>query len=241
MKKKLYLIASAMLILCITATMLTACRKEKKKDTAPLNSTESVTEIQGEVSETNPSFDMTADEATAGTTVVYTYNDNNGYTVYSYVEVTNATEKPEIAPATRNNQTTTASQTQSQTQTQAQAPTPTAAATSVATTVNIEDYPTVPETNNGIMFSRTQQAARGQIVTVSVIMGTPNGEYSIEFYENETKLSDANGLGTKKADANGTVEWSFIVDDDCELGHRKLVIKEKGTDKRAQTFITVNG
>lgn len=224
MRKKLYFIASAVLILCVSATMLTACQKEEKSDvTAPKAtdavSAESLTEKQNIIGTENESI---SNGETSGTTTVYTYNDSNGYTVYSYVEATNAPAAPETAPPTPNN-------------------TVTEKPTSVEATAAIEDYPTVPEVNNGIMCVRTQYASRGQIVTVSVIMGTPNSEYSIEFYENETRLSDVRGLENKKADTNGTVEWSFIIDDDCELGNRKLVIKEKGSDKYTQTFITVNG
>lgn len=225
MKRKLYLTASAILILCISATMLTSCRKEEKNvastlKTTEVTSTESVTEISG--SNITVIESDIAEEASE-TTQIYTYNDNQGYTVYSYVEATNAP---------------TAVQTQQASQTNAPTPEIT---TAVATTVNTEEYPTVPEKNNGLMCVRTQYASRGQIVTVSVVMGTPNAEYSIEFYESETRLSDVNGLDTKRADSGGNVEWSFLIDDDCELGNRKLVIKEKGSDKYAQTFITVNG
>lgn len=213
MRKKLYFIASAILILCVSITMLTACRKEEKSDvtTQKINNSthaQTVTEIQ------NSETQLPVGENTSETTKVYAYNDGKGYTVYSYVEATNLPETQ--APATEKQ-------------------------TSVATTANVKEYPTVPEINNGLTCVRTQYASRGQIVTVSVIMGTPNAEYTIEFYENETKLSDAKGLTAKKADSNGTVEWSFLIDGECEIGNRKLVIKEKGSDKYAQTFITVNG
>lgn len=216
MRKKLNFIASAILILCVSITTFTACRKEDKNDIttqkeSKVSSSESVTDIQNT---DNSVTESPVGESTSETTKVYTYNDDKGYTVYSYVEATNAPETD--APATEKQ-------------------------TSVETTVDIKEYPTVPEINNGLTCVRTQYAARGQIVTVSVIMGTPNAEYTIEFYENETKLSDAKGLTTKKADSNGTVEWSFLIDGECEIGNRKLIIKEKGSDKYAQTFITVNG
>lgn len=213
MRKKLHFIASAILILCVAVTMFTACRKEEKSDvtTQKINNNtnaQTVTEIQ------NGETQLPVGENASETTKVYAYNDSNGYTVYSYVEATNAPENN--APATEKQ-------------------------TSVATTADVKEYPTVPEINNGLTCVRTQYASRGQIVTVSVIMGTPNAEYTIEFYENETKLSDAKGLTAKKADSNGTVEWSFLIDGECEIGNRKLIIKEKGSDKYAQTYITVNG
>lgn len=216
MKKRIYSIAFSMLLLFTVATVFSSCDTSKKngptaKSTDSAEGTEivtsgtSVTDIINEYASKEES-----------TTEVHTYNDSHGYTVYSYVELTNAPTKSQPSEHTEK-------------------------VTSVPTTADIKEYPTVPEINNGLSCVRTQFASRGQLVTASVIMGTPNAEYTIEFYESEKQLSDSSGLKAKKADSNGTVEWSFLIDDQCELGNRKLVIKEKGTDKYVQTYITVNG
>ena len=42
-----------------------------------------------------------------------------------------------------------------------------------------------------------------------------------------------------KADSNGMVIWTFEIDDDCESGSRKVIIKEKGSDNFVQTSINI--
>ena len=171
----------------------------------------------------------------------FTYNDENGYTIYSYVDVTNVPNNapvagPEVNPATAAGTTASAS-----TPSTVPAPATSTAAAPENTTINPDEFPTLPEISNGIILVRTKYASRGDLVSVSVVMANPNSEYTIEFYETDTRVSDSAGLEPKIASSNGTVEWRFTLDYDCQIGTRKLIIREKGTDNYAQTYIIVNG
>lgn len=213
MKKRIYALSISTLILFTSLTALTSCGKNENTD---LPADTSVTSAATEGTTKDLSSDKETETKEESTTEILTYNDSHGYTVYSYVELTNAPTKPKPSEHTEK-------------------------ATAVPTTADAKEFPTVPEISNGLTCVRTQFASKGQIVTASIIMGTPGAEYTIEFYESEKRLSDSSTLKPKKADANGTVEWSFLIDDDCETGNRKLIIREKGTDKYIQTYITVNG
>ncbi len=231
MKKKLNLIASIILIVCVSLTVFASCQKDEAKNTT----------TKAEISATttqSATVTAPASEVEVATEVV-TYNDENGYTVYSYVEVTNAQSSlpvagPEETPATAAGTTSSAQQGTT-------APVRTTAVVPENTTVNPDEFPTLPEISNGIILVRTKYAARGDLVSVSVVMANPNSEYTIEFYETDTRVSDSAGLEPKTASANGSIEWRFTVDDDCEIGTRKLIIREKGTDNYAQTYVIVNG
>lgn len=238
MKKKLNLIASVILIVCVSLTVFASCQKDEAKNTT----------TKAEISATttqSATVTAPASEVEVATEVV-TYNDENGYTVYSYVEVTNAQSNlpvagPEETPATAAGTTSSAQQGANSGATPSTAPVRTTAVVPENTTVNPDEFPTLPEISNGIILVRTKYAARGDLVSVSVVMANPNSEYTIEFYETDTRVSDSAGLEPKTASANGSIEWRFTVDDDCEIGTRKLIIREKGTDNYAQTYVIVNG
>lgn len=231
MKKKLNLIASIILIVCVSLTVFASCQKDKAKSTTTKAESSATTAQAVTVTEQSP--------VSEGATEVITYNDENGYTVYSYVEVTNAQSNlpvagPEETPATAAGTTASAS-------TPSTVPATATTVTPENTTIDPDEFPTLPEISNGIILVRTKYAARGDLVSVSVVMANPNSEYTIEFYETDTRVSDSAGLEPKTASANGSIEWRFTVDDDCEIGTRKLIIREKGTDNYAQTYVIVNG
>lgn len=232
MKKKLNLFASVILIVCISLTVFASCQKDEAKSTTTTKAESSATTAQAvTVTEQSP--------VSEGATEVITYNDENGYTIYSYVDVTNVPNNapvagPEENPATTAGTTASAS-------TSSTAPATATTVTPENTTIDPDEFPTLPEISNGIILVRTKYASRGDLVSVSVVMANPNSEYTIEFYETDTRVSDSDGLEPKIASSNGTVEWRFTLDDDCQIGTRKLIIREKGTDNYAQTYIIVNG
>ena len=233
MKKKLNLFASVILIVCISLTVFASCQKDEAKSTTTTTKAESSATTAQAVTVTAQS------PVSEGATEVITYNDENGYTIYSYVDVTNVPNNapvagPEENPATTAGTTASAS-------TSSTAPATATTVTPENTTIDPDEFPTQPEISNGIILVRTKYASRGDLVSVSVVMANPNSEYTIEFYETDTRVSDSDGLEPKIASSNGTVEWRFTLDDDCQIGTRKLIIREKGTDNYAQTYIIVNG
>lgn len=235
MKKKLNLFASVILIVCISLTVFASCQKDEAKSTTTTTKAESSATTAQAVTVTEQS------PVSEGATEVITYNDENGYTIYSYVDVTNVPNNapvagPEVNPATAAGTTASAS-----TPSTVPAPATSTAAAPENTTINPDEFPTLPEISNGIILVRTKYASRGDLVSVSVVMANPNSEYTIEFYETDTRVSDSAGLEPKIASSNGTVEWRFTLDYDCQIGTRKLIIREKGTDNYAQTYIIVNG
>ena len=98
---------------------------------------------------------------------------------------------------------------------------------------------TVKNESKGIsVLFKSDGVPKGSTATISVI-GEAGKTYSIEFYKNSSALSDAHGLGDMKADSNGMVIWTFEIEDDCESGSRKVIIKEKGSDNFVQTSINI--
>lgn len=97
----------------------------------------------------------------------------------------------------------------------------------------------VEEIANGInVLSKTSPVLRGNNASI-VITGTPDASYTIEFYETETKKAAYSGLEAVKADHSGIASWSFTIEEGCEAGERKVIIREKNSGKFIQTSITV--
>lgn len=97
----------------------------------------------------------------------------------------------------------------------------------------------VDEISNGInILTKTSPVTKGNNASV-MIMGTPHAEYTIEFYETADKKATDSGLGSVKADSNGIASWSFLIGAGCESGERKIIIREKNSDKYIQTSITI--
>ncbi len=97
----------------------------------------------------------------------------------------------------------------------------------------------VDELSNGLsIITKTSPVIKGNSATV-VIQGTPGAEYTIEFYKNETEKASYEGIDKTAADPSGFASWTFTVEDDCESGNRKIIIKEINSKKYIQTSITV--
>ncbi len=97
----------------------------------------------------------------------------------------------------------------------------------------------VDEISNGInILSKTSPVTKGNSASI-MIMGTPDAEYTIEFYETADKKAAGSGFGSVKAGSNGIASWSFLIGDGCESGERKIIIREKNSDKYIQTSITI--
>lgn len=88
------------------------------------------------------------------------------------------------------------------------------------------------------VLSKTSPVYRNNSASI-VIIGTPSATYTIEFYETETKKAAYSGLETTKSDSSGIASWNFTIEDSCEPGNRKVIIREKNSDKYTQTSITV--
>lgn len=88
------------------------------------------------------------------------------------------------------------------------------------------------------LITKTSPVLRGNSATV-IIQGTPDAEYTIDFYKNSSSKANYQGLGKLKSDSLGFVSWTFTVENDCEIGERKIIVKEINSDKFIQTSITV--
>lgn len=97
----------------------------------------------------------------------------------------------------------------------------------------------VDELSNGLfIITKTSPVAKGNSATV-VIQGTPGAAYSIEFYKNDKEKAAYEGIRETSANSSGFASWTFTVEDNCESGERKIIIKEKNSNKFIQTSITV--
>ena len=97
----------------------------------------------------------------------------------------------------------------------------------------------VKEIANGLsVLTKTTPVIAGNSATIT-IMGNPNKNYSIEYYEEGSTPSVTTGLETKKSDDSGFVSWTFSVSPLCSAGPKKIVIKENGSNNCIQTSITV--
>lgn len=98
----------------------------------------------------------------------------------------------------------------------------------------------IPDISKGIsLLSKTSPTSKGAQASVTV-MGTPNKEFTIEFYENgNDNLSKSAEFRAKTSNSSGIVTWVFTVPTSCGSGNNKIVIKEKGSKNSLQTSITV--
>ena len=97
----------------------------------------------------------------------------------------------------------------------------------------------IKEEAEGInIVMKNESVEKGNTASV-MIQGEPGKKYSIVFYTSPTETANLSSLEDKTADENGFVTWTFSVPMSCESGNRKIVIKENGTDKYAQTSINV--
>lgn len=100
-------------------------------------------------------------------------------------------------------------------------------------------YENIEEKENGIsIMAKTSSAFIGNTATI-MIQGEKGKQYTLEFYTSPNEKADYDGLGTKKADENGIVSWTFEIGDNCKKGNRKIYIKEKNSGNYAQTSIII--
>lgn len=231
MKNKLYIISS--LVLCISVA-LCACGKDENntvttKETVQTHSVSS-TSLQGTTTEVQ----------------TVTFVDESGYHVVSRIEQTTQ-ERTHPPVPTDKTEPTYKTETIPQTQANSSAvsapvhnkPTQQVIITAPErTTADIREYSTVPEKANGLSVQfKSASVIRGDDATVA-INGEAGKEYTIEVYRNDTDLLTNSSLEAKKANSGGVVSWTFDTAN-CESGYRKIIIKEKGSDKYIQTSITV--
>ncbi len=109
----------------------------------------------------------------------------------------------------------------------------------VTTTKKAVVNDTVNEKAVGIsMLTKSDPVQVGNYATI-FIQGTPGRTYLIDFYETPSSKATLNDLEDKTADANGFVSWSFEIRNTCNLGKRKIVVKEKNSSNYLETSITV--
>ncbi len=97
----------------------------------------------------------------------------------------------------------------------------------------------VNEESNGLsLIAKTSPVSVGNTATV-IIQGAPDKRYTIEFYKNETETASYSGLSEIISDSSGFASWTFEIGNDCEPGNRKIIIKEKNSNKFIQTSINV--
>ncbi len=223
MKNKLYIISAA--ILCLSV-VLCACNKP-----------ETVTQTTHESKETA----TTAITETVMKTETVTYVDESGYHVVSMVMP--STEKRTMPPVPTHayeptyktetltqKETTKASVTQKTTHVQTVAQTDKPTATTQPVTVRDE--------SNGIsVIAITKDVSKGNDASI-VISGTVGKEYTIEVYRNNNDLLKSESLASVTAQSPGVVTWNFSTAN-CDKGQRKIIIREKGSDKYLQTSINI--
>lgn len=152
----------------------------------------------------------------------YTYNDS-----YNYQTSSTAVIRTNIAPPSR---------TKRQTETAKTSETETKNTESTQTPVNSDK---VEEINNGItVITKTSPVSRGNGASI-IIYGTPGKTYSIEFYESGDNAVKSEELSDKTADDNGFASWTFKIAENCESGNKKIIVREKNSNKFVQTSITV--
>lgn len=245
MKNKLYMISAAILTLSV---ILCACgKKEPAKETA----------AAAEETATTAAVIATA-EQTDIITETATYVDESGYHVVSiYVPTSENAEshsythppvpthkndftyKTETLPQPNNSGSNAPDSPGQPKLTQPQKPAVTQAKTTEKTTERATQPVTVPEKSNGLtILFKSDNVSKGSDAAITV-NGEKGKEYTVEVYRNgndETLTSDS--LKPVKADENGFASWTFSTSN-CDKGYRKIIIREKNSDKYIQTSILV--
>ncbi len=262
-------ISAVILVLCTSVAIFTSCTNDKSKLTDDKSSTsvteEAVTEIitneEGETSVievTDNITDIKSDTGKKDETITIKEKVTVEVTDKKGDVSVSVSEKTVIIPAkttVRTVLTTVKQQTVSAiinttvpavktTKTNTTKPTvkttakPTVKPTIQTTKKAVVDD-TIIEKSVGIsMLTKTDPVQIGNQASI-FIQGTPGKTYSIEFYETPSSTANLTSLEDKKADANGFVSWTFEIRNTCNLGKRKLIIKEKNTSNYLETSITV--
>lgn len=248
MKNKIGIFSAILLVAAIALTALSGCggKDERPSETAissadssdigsalvSENETVSVTEkaenssqaIKKESSATTPKASSANSNSS---TPPESVRSDGTYTYYYYNDKT--TERQTVNKTDKQNKTTVnGTKTDNTPAKTTSKPTATASASAK-----------IEEISNGVsVITKTSPVGRGDSATV-IIMGAPDAEYSIEFYESDKKTASYSGLETKTADSSGVCSWTFKIGNSCESGERKIIIKEKNSGNYAQTSITV--
>lgn len=223
--KKITALTAAVLSVCLFALVFSSC--DKTNDKSKKNTDNNTTANQAADSSALP---------TNEDGIAYSMGAD-GHRYYIYPDNETETESSNIAQPTKQTliEKTTEAETNKATVSKAEKTTKKNDTTAKS---NISNE-TVKNESKGIsVISKTSPVKKGNSASVT-IMGQSGKTYSIEFYKNSSAIASADGLGTQTADSNGLVTWTFEVGYDCEVGNRKIIIKEKGSDNFVQTSITV--
>ena len=225
MKNKFYLISAAILCLSI---ILCACGKETPEQTT-----------------THPETTAVQTEETEIPTQTVTYFDESGYHVVSRIDPpTQERTHPPVpsrtqAPTYKVETTPHSSGAPNKPVTPPEIIKPT-----TPTQIHYPDQPTfdssvtIPEISNGLSVQfKSSPVIKGNDATIAV-NGTAGKEYVIEVYRNDKDTLTSDKLKPQTATASGVVLWTFDTDN-CNVGYRKIIIREANSDKYIQTSITV--
>lgn len=241
------IISAVILAICTAAAILSSCVKTDElktniSSTAVSDETETViiTDNKGETVIQTKKKEVTVNNATPSDTadpqgdIAETITEKQAVTVKVTDKKGNVSvsvsEKIVTVPAKTTKQPVTADK---------NAETKATTASKPATTKRAVSNDAVEEKAVGIsLLSKSDPVETGNHATV-IVQGTPGKTYSIEFYESPSRLANYSALEEKKADANGFVSWSFKVRNTCDLGTRKVIIKENNSTNYLQTSITI--
>ncbi|MBR2868728.1 MAG: hypothetical protein IKB88_06675 [Clostridia bacterium] len=225
MKNKFYLISVAILCLSI---ILCACGKETP---------EQIT--------THPETTALQTEETEIPTQTVTYVDESGYHVVSRIDpptqekthppVPSRTQPPTYKVVTTPHFSVTPDQ---------PVTLPEIDKHTSPTQIHYPDQPTfdsavtIPEKANGISIQfKSNPVIKGNDATIA-INGVAGKEYTVEVYRNDKNTLTSDKLNPQTANASGVVSWTFDTDN-CDIGYRKIIIREVNSDNYIQTSITV--
>lgn len=198
-------------IAALLAASLTACNSVKTSETASESLTDS-----------------------AEKTISVTENKTSSITS-KINSSTESTEKSEAEISTKKQESTRPTETNPQSTTIRNTVTVATSSAAVPSTKGEE----ISEIYNGIsLLTKTSPVSRGNYATI-MIQGVPEKQYTIEFYETPSKKAESKDLSAKTADANGFVSWTFPINNSCEKGNRKIIIREKGSSNLIQTSIVI--
>ncbi len=246
-------ISAIILVFCTAATILASCGKDNKTDVATAKEeviTEIITEyitkkeqVTVEVTDKKGEVSVSVSEkvVTVPITKIITVTQNET-TDKKPKKTTKKSDTIQISSVT--NQITAVAQTQNQSVASiTNNPIVTPSKNEIKTTVSTTKRPVIDDIINEkavgmFMMTKTDPVHIGNHATI-VIQGTPSKTYSIEFYETPENVSKQSSLEDKKADANGFVTWTFKITNACNLGKRKIVVKEKNSTNYLETSITV--
>lgn len=228
MKNKLYIVSAV--VLCLSVA-LCACGNDKKEQETTVPETTTVSQSAAVV--TQPQ--------------TVTYIDSNGYHVISRVDPpTQERTHPPVPSRTQSDsyivETLPYSPSASKaplTLPKVERPTSSAEINNPAlTTANFSEQETIPEKANGLSVQfKSNPVERGNDATIAV-NGESGKQYIIEVYRNNKDLHTSDKLKPQTANALGVVSWTFDTDS-CNIGYRKIVIREANSDKYLQTSIAV--